>query len=61
MQDLLGAGEEMETTADLAWDMAAKEHRRRSFIRLKSRQGMNIDVEQLLMAMEEAFPQRSKR
>jgi hypothetical protein len=58
---LLGAGEEMETTADLAWDMAAKEDRRRSFIRLKSRQGMNIDVEQLLMAMEEAFPQRSKR
>jgi hypothetical protein len=51
----------METTANLAWDMAAKEDRRRSFIRLKSRQGMNIDVEQLLMAMEEAFPQRSKR
>jgi hypothetical protein len=58
---LLGAGEEMETTANLAWDMAAKEDRGRSFIRLKSRQGMNIDVEQLLMAMEEAFPQRSKR
>jgi hypothetical protein len=41
---------------DLAGDMAAKEDRGSSVIRFKTRERVNIDVEQLLMAMEEALP-----
>jgi hypothetical protein len=46
---------------DLAGDMAAKEDRGSSMTRFKTRERVNIDVEQLLMAMEEALPQRTKR